>query len=80
MPHADETFYKLSVNWTDDPKVSTLARFGPVDGLLAAHLFSQMIGYSRRLLTDGEGPGYEIGRLMYPLDAGHAMRQVHIVR
>jgi hypothetical protein len=72
MPHSDETFYKMAVGWTDDPKVVALTRFGAVDGILARDLFSQMIGYSRRNLTDGEVPAQEVGRLMYPLPADQA--------
>ena len=45
MPHSDETFYKMKCGWADDPKVATLARFGPVDAVLARYLFAQMIDY-----------------------------------
>jgi hypothetical protein len=74
MPHTDETFYKMAVAWTEDPKVLALARFGPVDAILARDLFSQMIGYSRRNLTDGWVPAEELGRLMYPLPVEDAER------
>jgi hypothetical protein len=57
MPHTDERFYKMALNWTDDPKVADLFRFGQVEGVLARDLFSQMIRYSRANLTDGVGPG-----------------------
>jgi hypothetical protein len=67
MPHTDETFYKMAVGWTDDPKVVALGRFGTTAAILARDLFSQMIGYSRRNLTDGLVPAQEVGRLMYPL-------------
>jgi hypothetical protein len=69
MPHSDETFYKMAVGWPDDPKVVALGRFGAVNAILARDLFSQMIGYSRRNLTDGEVPAQEVGRLMHPLPA-----------
>ena len=72
MPHTDETFYKMAVGWTEDPKVVALARFGPANAIFARDLFSQMIGYSRRNLTDGEVPAEEVGRLMYPLPADQA--------
>jgi hypothetical protein len=74
MPHTDETFYKLSVTWTEDPKVAALARFGALDAILARDLFSQMIGYSRRNLTDGFVPEDAVGKLMFPLPVDHAMR------
>jgi hypothetical protein len=67
MPHSDETFYKMAVGWTDDPKVVALGRYGATNAILARDLFSQMIGYSRRNLTDGLVPAQEVGRLMYPL-------------
>jgi len=57
MPHTDERFYKMALNWTDDPKVADLGRFGLVEAALARDLFNQMIRYSRANLTDGLGPG-----------------------
>jgi hypothetical protein len=74
MPHADETFYKMKCGWVDDPKVVTLARFGPVDACLARYMFGQMIDYARRELTDGDVPGDVIAQLGYPLDPSDAMR------
>lgn len=74
MPHTDETFYKMAVNWTEDPKVAALDRFGAVEAILARDLFSQMIGYSRRNLTDGFVPTNAPGMLMYPLPVDHAER------
>lgn len=63
MPHAVEKFYKMALNWTDDPKVADLFRFGPIEAVLARDLFSQMIRYSRANLTDGAGPGTMLGSL-----------------
>jgi len=74
MPHSDETFYKMKCGWADDPKVATLARFGPVDACLGRDLFGQMIDYSRRELTDGLVPGEMIGQLGYPLPVQQAMQ------
>ena len=64
MPRAEERFYKLSLTWTEDPKVAHLARFGAVEGHLAAHLFSELIRYSRKNLTDGVGPAEVLASLM----------------
>ena len=74
MPHTDTTFYKMAVGWTEDPKVVAQARFGPANAIFARDLFSQMIGYSRRNLTDGWVPAEELGRLMYPLPVDDAER------
>ena len=63
MPHADEKFYKMALNWTEDPKVADLFRFGAVEGVLARDLFNQMIRYSRANLTDGVGPGEMLASL-----------------
>jgi len=64
MPRAEDRFYKLSLSWTEDPKVAHLARYGAVEGHLAAHLFSEMIRYSRKNLTDGVGPAEVLASLM----------------
>ena len=74
MPHATEIFYKMQCRWAEDPKVATLARFGPVDACLARDLFGQMIDYARRELTDGLVPGEVIARCAYPLPPDDAMR------
>ena len=63
MPHTDDKWYKLSLSWTEDPKVADLFRFGAVEAVLARDLFSQMIRYSRRNLTDGAGPGVMLAGL-----------------
>jgi hypothetical protein len=67
MPRAVERFYKMALNWPDDPKVADLFRFGAVEGVLARDLFNQMIRYSRANLTDGVGPGVILAGLMSPL-------------
>jgi hypothetical protein len=72
MPHSDETFYKLKCGWAEDPKVASLRRFGPVEAIIARDLFSQMIDYARRNLSDGYVPAEEVGRLAYPLPADEA--------
>lgn len=74
MPHSDETFYKMKCGWASDPKVATLARFGPVDACLMRDLFGQMIDYSRRELTDGDVPGEIVPQIAHPLPADEAMR------
>ena len=74
MPHTTEIFYKMQCRWAEDPKVATLARFGPVDACLARDLFGQMIDYARRELTDGLVPGEVIARCAYPLPPDDAMR------
>ena len=71
MPRADEKWYKMALNWTADPKVASLGRFGAVEAVLARDLFGQMIRYSRANLTDGVGPGEALGSLM-PLPEDHA--------
>jgi len=76
MPHADETFYKMKCGWSEDPKVQALARFGPLDACLGRDLFSQMIDYARRELTDGLVPREAVPLLAYPLPADDAMRIV----
>jgi hypothetical protein len=73
MPRAVEKFYKMALNWTDDPKVADLGRFGAVEGVIARDLFNQMIRYSRANLTDGIGPGLIIGPLMAPLSEEQAI-------
>lgn len=74
MPHTTEIFYKMACRWAEDPKVATLARFGPVDACLARDLFGQMIDYARRELTDGLVPGEVIARCAYPLPPDDALR------
>ena len=74
MPHATEIFYKMQCRWAEDPKVATLARFGPVDACLARDLFGQMIDYARRELTDGIVPYALIARCAYPLPPDDALR------
>jgi hypothetical protein len=74
MPHTTEIFYKMACRWAEDPKVATLARFGPVDACLGRDLFGQMIDYARRELTDGLVPGEVIAHCAYPLPADDAMR------
>ena len=74
MPRAVEKFYKMALNWPDDPKVADLGRFGAVEGVLARDLFNQMIRYSRANLTDGIGPGLIIGALMSPLPEDQALQ------
>ena len=63
MPHAADRFYKMALNWTDDPKVADLGRFGKEERALARDLFNQMIRYSRANLTDGVGPGEMLASL-----------------
>jgi len=76
VPHADETFYKMKCGWAEDPKVAALARFGAIDACLARDLFSQMIDYSRRELTDGLVPREAVALLAFPLPADEALRIV----
>jgi hypothetical protein len=63
MPHTADRFYKMALNWTDDPKVADLGRFGKEERALARDLFNQMIRYSRANLTDGVGPGEMLASL-----------------
>jgi len=74
MPHTDETFFKMRVGWREDPKVSALTRYGPVDACLAAFVFMEMIDYARAELTDGLVPGESLGQIAYPLAPDDAMR------
>ena len=74
MPHTTEIFYKMQCRWAEDPKVATLARFGPVDACLARDLFGQMIDYARRELTDGVVPEEVIAHCAYPLPPDDALR------
>jgi len=65
-----EIYIKLAVTFADDPKVRSLARYGP-DANLARDLYVQMILHCKRLLTDGFVPAEQIGLLVYPLDPEH---------
>jgi len=65
-----EIYIKLAVTFADDPKVRSLARYGP-DAGLARDLYVQMILHCKRLLTDGFVPAEQIGLLVYPLDPEH---------
>jgi hypothetical protein len=67
MPRTIERFFKMATDWTADPKVADLSRFGAVEAIEARYLFQQMIGYSRHHLTDGMGPGTVLLSLMDPL-------------
>lgn len=64
MAHG-EIFVQLSVNFSDDPKVRALARYGR-DARPARDLYVQMICYCKANLTDGLVPLEQIGILVYP--------------
>lgn len=67
---AGEIYLPLAVGFASDPKVRALAQFG-ADAGLARDLFVQMCCHCKANLTDGFVAEYELGILVYPLDAEH---------
>jgi hypothetical protein len=65
-----EIYNKLVVNFPNDPKVRTLARYGD-DAGLARDLYVQMCLYCKDMLSDGWVPCEQVGLLVYPLDLEH---------
>lgn len=60
-----EIHIQLNVDFSDDPKVRVLARYGR-DARSIRDLYVQMLCYAKRTLSDGHVPAEQLGILTYP--------------